>query len=205
MQFEHSLPHEVAGHDEDGLLRDRQPHILEDDDQEELGRRYGTDVLERFRRLIWATPQSFEAMRRFVERYGSLGVFSARFVAGLRFMAGPRAGAMSLGIPPFVIANVLGALAFVPLAVGAGYAIGYGFGDSVERMRRPIGKVESDVLAAAVISIGVICVWQSLTNVGCARLVVSRLGRGCSPPALQGQEVYHGGNRSSNQLTAFEV
>jgi membrane protein DedA with SNARE-associated domain len=66
-------------------------------------------------------------MRRFVQRYGPWAVFLARFVTGLRFMAGPLAG--SLGLPPraFFLANVLGALCYVPLMVGAGYAVGYGF------------------------------------------------------------------------------
>ncbi len=127
-----------------------------------IGRRYGAGVLERFRRLIGASAHSFEAMRRFVVRYGPLGVFSARFIAGLRFMAGPLAGAMNLGIVSFMVANVLGALAFVPLAVGAGYAIGYGFGDSVERIQRAVGRFESGVLTVAALAIGMMFIWRLL-------------------------------------------
>src|SRR6058998_386729 len=61
-----------------------------------LGRRYGQGILERLRAAIGVTPERFESMRRFVARYGSLGVASARFIAGLRFVAGPLAGAMHL-------------------------------------------------------------------------------------------------------------
>ena len=92
-----------------------------------LGRRYGQLVVDRFSRTVRLSPPRLERMRRFVQRYGPWAVFLARFVTGLRFMAGPLAG--SLGLPPraFFLANVLGALCYVPIMVGAGYAVGYGF------------------------------------------------------------------------------
>ena len=92
-----------------------------------LGRRYGQRVVDRYGRTVWLPPHRLERMRRFVQRYGPWAVFLARFVTGLRFMAGPLAG--SLGLPPraFFLANVLGALCYVPIMVGAGYAVGYGF------------------------------------------------------------------------------
>lgn len=92
-----------------------------------IGRRYGQPAVERHGRRLYLTPERLETMRRFVHRYGPVGVFLARFVIGLRFMAGPLAG--SMGLPPlaFVLANVLGALVYVPVTVGEGYAVGYGF------------------------------------------------------------------------------
>jgi len=87
-----------------------------------IGRRYGARVLERLRRLVGVTPQRFESMRGFVIRHGPFGVFVARFIAGLRFLAGPLAGAVSLRFLPFITANVAGALVFVPVMVGVGYA-----------------------------------------------------------------------------------
>jgi len=92
-----------------------------------LGRRYGQLVVDRYSRVVRLSPPRLERMRQFVQRYGPWAVFLARFVTGLRFMAGPLAG--SLGLPPraFFLANVLGALCYVPSMVGAGYAVGYGF------------------------------------------------------------------------------
>ena len=92
-----------------------------------LGRRYGQRMVDRYGRTVRLPPPRLERMRRFVQRYGPWAVFLARFVTGLRFMAGPLAG--SLGLPPraFFLANVLGALCYVPIMVGAGYAVGYGF------------------------------------------------------------------------------
>src|SRR5216684_2215866 len=71
-----------------------------------IGRRYGPGVLERFRRLIGISPPRFQSMRSFIVRWGSLGVFVARFLAGLRFLAGPLAGAVGLHFSAFMTANV---------------------------------------------------------------------------------------------------
>ena len=95
-------------------------------------------------------------MRGFLTRYGSLAVFSARFIAGLRFLAGPLAGAIGMRLRPFMIGNVLGAVVFVPVAVGAGYAVGVGLGAQVERVRRVLGEVEHLLLIGAVVVIGVL-------------------------------------------------
>ena len=93
-----------------------------------VGRRYGRAAIERYHPWVGVTPRRLEAARRLVARYGALGVFVARFVPGLRFMAGPLAGAGGLPVRPFLVANLLGALTYVPLAVTAGYAVAYGLG-----------------------------------------------------------------------------
>jgi membrane protein DedA with SNARE-associated domain len=53
----------------------------------------------------------------------------------------------------FLIANVAGAFVYVPVVVGAGYAVGYGFGDYVERMRYVVGEVERVVLVLVLLGI----------------------------------------------------
>jgi len=90
-------------------------------------------------------------MQRFVIRYGLLAVFLARFIAGLRFAAGPLAGALGVRVRSFVIGNVLGALFFVALAVGAGYAMGLGFGHYVEHGLRILGALKYIVLGGIVL------------------------------------------------------
>lgn len=120
-----------------------------------IGRRYGQPAVERYGHWARLTPPRLETMRRFVHRYGSFGVFIARFITGLRFMAGPLAG--SMGLPPraFFIANVLGAVCYVPMMVGAGYAVGYGYGRYVKRILRGASAVEQYVLLG-VILVGVL-------------------------------------------------
>src|SRR5262249_53308207 len=57
-----------------------------------LGRRYGRAIVLRRGRLLGATPARLAAMERFVVRYGAGAVFLARFVPGVRALAGPAAG-----------------------------------------------------------------------------------------------------------------
>ena len=64
-----------------------------------------------------------------------LAVFVARFVAGLRFMAGPLAGSTGLDPWRFFVANLLGAMIYVPVIVGLGYGVGYGLGHRIEELR----------------------------------------------------------------------
>jgi len=110
-----------------------------------LGRRHGQRMLAR---LKAAAPERVEKMQRFVRDHGALSVFVARFVTGLRFMAGPLAG--STGLPPwrFFIANLLGAVVYAPIVVGVGYAVGFGLGDRIERLRHDAGDVEKIVVVA---------------------------------------------------------
>jgi membrane protein DedA with SNARE-associated domain len=109
-----------------------------------IGRRYGQGAIERYGHWILITPDRLESARRFVTRYGSLGVFAARFLPGLRFLAGPLAGTSGLRPSSFILANVLGAALYVPLAVALGYAVGYGLGPyliQLEQVGREIGHI----------------------------------------------------------------
>jgi len=110
-----------------------------------IGRRHGQRVLAR---LKAAAPERVEKMQRFVRDHGALSVFVARFVTGLRFMAGPLAGSTGLSPWRFFIANLLGAVVYAPIVVGVGYAVGFGLGDRIERLRHAAGDVEKIVVVA---------------------------------------------------------
>jgi membrane protein DedA with SNARE-associated domain len=124
-----------------------------------LGRRYGRLALNRWVRI---KPERIARMQGLVLRYGMLAVFLARFVVGLRFMAGPIAGSTGLSPVRFFIANLLGAAVYVPIAVAAGYAIGYGLGDRIERLRRLAGDAAGVALVALVIAGAAASLWLSL-------------------------------------------
>ena len=89
-----------------------------------------------------------DQVRAFVARHGAWAVFCARFVAGLRFLAGPLAGATGLRPLAFAAGNVLGACLFVPIVVGLGYLFGRTFGDDIERLVR---RVEHVALGVALV------------------------------------------------------
>ena len=74
-----------------------------------LGRRYGQIALPRYARWVLGHPERLETMKAFVARRGPVAVFVARFVPGVRFTAGPLAGALGLPFSSFLLANVAGA------------------------------------------------------------------------------------------------
>lgn len=125
-----------------------------------IGRRFGRDALERHAHWILGNPERFGAMQAFVGRRGAMAIFVVRFVPGLRFMAGPLAGALGLGVWPFLGANVLGAAVYVPLMVGGGWALGYGFGDYVEPLRHIMGNVEHVTLVVVVAAPAAVLGWR---------------------------------------------
>lgn len=106
-----------------------------------LGRRYGRRAIERYGRWVHITPARLDQVCAFVARHGAWAVFCARFVAGLRFLAGPLAGATGLRPLAFAAGNVLGACLFVPIVVGLGYLFGRTFGDDIERLVRGVEHV----------------------------------------------------------------
>jgi len=116
-----------------------------------VGRRYGQPVVARYG--LWArlTPPRLETMRLFVQRYGPVAVFLARFVIGLRFLAGPLAGSLGLSWRSFLMANVLGAVVYVPIMVGMGYAVGVGVGGYVEPIWRAAVETQQSLLLGAVL------------------------------------------------------
>jgi membrane protein DedA with SNARE-associated domain len=116
-----------------------------------IGRRYGQPVVARYG--LWArlTPPRLETMRCFVQRYGAVAVFLARFVIGLRFLAGPLAGSLGLPWRSFLIANLLGALVYVPIMVWMGYAVGVGLGGYGGPIWRAVVTAQESLLLGAVL------------------------------------------------------
>src|SRR5713226_5791020 len=101
-----------------------------------FGRHYGQAAIRRYGHKLLITSERLEKAKKFVARYGSFGVFVARFIPGLRFMAGPLAGSMGLPFLKFFIANLLGGLLYVPPSVGVGYLVGRGLGDAPRTIER---------------------------------------------------------------------
>jgi membrane-associated protein len=93
-----------------------------------LGRRLARPRLSAGRGFLFLTPERFRTVEVYFTRYGPATVFAARFVAGLRVIAGPAAGAAGMHWPHFFLANAAGALAWA-VAVGLlGYFLGRSWG-----------------------------------------------------------------------------
>lgn len=75
-----------------------------------VGRRAGWDLILRVGRLLRQSPEQLEALRRRFLRHAGISVLLGRFVAVLRVIAGPMAGAVGMPWPRFALCNALGAL-----------------------------------------------------------------------------------------------
>jgi membrane protein DedA with SNARE-associated domain len=75
-----------------------------------VGRRFGWDLLLRVGRLLRQPPQQLERLRERFLRHAALSVFLGRFVAVLRVLAGPMAGAVAMPYRRFLLCNAAGAL-----------------------------------------------------------------------------------------------
>lgn len=127
-----------------------------------MGREFGRRAIERYERWIFVTPARLDTMQRIVARYGPLAVFAARFLPGLRFLAGPVAGITGVRPAPFMLANVLGAALYVPAAVGIGYAVGLGWGAYLTRWEKAAWQLEHVVLIFAVCVTFMLLAWRAL-------------------------------------------
>src|SRR5712691_1860687 len=136
-----------------------------------LGRRYGQAAVERYARGL-LKPGHVVMAESFVSRYGALAVGVARFIGGFRFLAGPLAGALGLPFRSFLCGNLLGAVLFVPYAVGIGYAIGYGLGPYMAHVQHALGGISRVVLLLAIIVVVVLVAWRTIIRI--VRLGVMR-------------------------------
>ncbi len=125
-----------------------------------FGRRYGQVAIQRYGHRISITQAKLEKAKQFVMRFGFYGVFIARFLPGLRFMAGPLAGSVELPFLRFFMANLFGALVYVPLCVATGYLLGASLGDAVKEIEILIGRVEHLALVLMGFAAIVIIIWR---------------------------------------------
>jgi len=136
-----------------------------------LGRRQARAAVERYSRRV-LKPGRRVVAESCVSRYGALAVCIARFVGGFRFLAGPLAGAVGLPFRSFLRGNLLGAVLFVPYAVGLGYAIGYGLGPYITHAQRALGGIGHVALLLAIIVVVVLVAWRTIARI--VRLEVMR-------------------------------
>src|SRR5271169_3857368 len=89
-----------------------------------IGRTGGQRVLERLAVMFPVMRTRYERLQLFFRTHGSKAVFMARFITGVRFMAGPMAGACGMPFLQFLGWNVLGALVWCSLVVTVGDLVG---------------------------------------------------------------------------------
>ncbi len=112
-----------------------------------IGHYGGRPLLTRYGRYLFIRPESIQRGETLFKRYGAAVVFAARFIAGLRVVAGPLAGVLRLNWRKFAIFNFLGAVLWVTVISMAGYL----FGRHWERVVNIMGNVNITLLVGVAI------------------------------------------------------
>jgi membrane protein DedA with SNARE-associated domain len=89
-----------------------------------LGLWGGRPLLERYQSFFRIPHRVIERGESLFARYGSATIFFARFVFGMRIIAGPLAGVLRMRWRAFAVFNFLGAVVWVSFIAGAGYLFG---------------------------------------------------------------------------------
>lgn len=89
-----------------------------------LGLRGGRPLLMRYRKIFRIRQSTLEKGEEIFRRHGAVTIFFARFIFGLRIIAGPLAGTLRMPWKIFVLFNFLGAALWVTVIAGAGFVFG---------------------------------------------------------------------------------
>jgi membrane protein DedA with SNARE-associated domain len=111
-----------------------------------LGHYGGEPLLERYRQVP-RVHRTLARAERLIQRYGSFAIFIARFIAGMRIIAGPLAGVLHMPWRKFVVFNFLGAAVWVTVIS----SIGYFFGRHWDELARIMKGFNAAVLVAALL------------------------------------------------------
>jgi len=112
-----------------------------------IGRRGGRPLLDRHRRFFHIRESTLERGERLFQRYGAATIFFARFVFGMRIIAGPLAGVLRMPWGRFLLFNFLGAVVWVTTIA----CIGYAFGSQSDWLIKLIDRVNWVVFVVAAV------------------------------------------------------
>ena len=112
-----------------------------------IGRKGGRPLLERYTKLFRIPDGLIQKGEQVFAKHGSITVFFARFVFGMRIIAGPLAGVLRMDWKKFSFFNFLGATLWVTVIS----ILGYKFGEEWESLVRVMGRVN--------LVIGIIALW----------------------------------------------
>jgi membrane-associated protein len=118
-----------------------------------IGYRGGRPLLDRYREVFRIKVETITRGENLFAQYGALTVFFARFIFGLRVIAGPLAGVLRMPWKRFAIFNFLGALLWVTVISLVGYKFGKHWDllmDYVERL---------NVVMLVAVGIGIVALW----------------------------------------------
>jgi len=112
----------------------------------------GRPLLERYQSIFRIQKKTLDRGEDLFARYGAVTVLFARFVFGMRILAGPLAGVLRMSWRKFLLFNVLGAALWVTV-IGV---VGYFFGRHWDRLEHFVKRFD---LGLVMIVLVVIATW----------------------------------------------
>ena len=100
-----------------------------------LGYYGGRRLLERYQKTLHIRPKTIARGEDLFARYGAATIFVARFIAGMRVVAGPLAGVLRMNWRKFLLFNFLGAILWVSVIAGVGFLFGKHWETLVDRVQ----------------------------------------------------------------------
>jgi len=120
-----------------------------------LGHYGGRPLLARYQAAFRIQDRTMARGEGLFARYGAVTIFFARFVFGMRIIAGPMAGVLRMPWKKFVVFNLLGAGLWVTVISGVGYLFGQHWG----RLERAVQRFDVAVAIVALLVVGLVA-WR---------------------------------------------
>ena len=114
-----------------------------------LGYYGGRRLLEGYQSLFRIRQDALLRGERLFARFGAVTVFFARFIFGLRIVAGPLAGVLRMPWRKFLVFNFLGAIVWVTVISGTGYL----FGRHWERLEQLVRRFDLGVVVLLLLAL----------------------------------------------------
>jgi membrane-associated protein len=112
-----------------------------------IGNHGGRPLLEHYRKLFRISPELIAKGEELFKRRGAVTVFLARFIFGMRIIAGPLAGVLRMPWRSFVLFNFLGAACWVTVIS----LVGYFFGSQWDRLMHIVKNANIAILIIVVL------------------------------------------------------
>lgn len=126
-----------------------------------IGRVGGTALIGKLRGRFLMSARRYDRAQRLVLTHGHWAVFIGRFITGMRFLAGPFAGAFLMPYPRFLLFNFTGAVLWAA-TIGA---VGFLFGGNWARLVRLFKDADLAIVIIVVVAIAVAYVlWRRRGN-----------------------------------------
>lgn len=123
-----------------------------------IGFHGGRPLLHRYQRFFRVSDEKIARGEKLFDRFGPATVFFARFVFGMRVIAGPLAGVLRMHWRTFVLFNFLGAALWVTVIS----CVGYFFGQHWQSLVRLVGR--ANLLIFVIALIVAVYLWRQYRN-----------------------------------------